>query len=277
MTTDALTIGISNADYHADRTSLSASGAKLILKSPAKFRHQQQHPVFKDVFDFGTVAHTLVLGEGDDIAVIDADSWRTKAAQQARDEARSEGRTPILAGDYRTCQAMADAINAHPLAKQLLSSGVAEQSGYWQDEPTDTRLRFRPDWMTELDSRPMCVDYKTCASAETGEFIRAAAKFGYDLQFAWYVTGLTALGIDNPGLLFVCQEKEAPYLVNVIELPAEAFQSGASRMRRAIDLYAACIEADGWPSGYGDGINTGTWPAWAHDHQPTINDLLEAS
>lgn len=268
--------GISNADYHGDRTSLSCSGAKLLLKSPAKFKHQQQHPVFKDVFDFGTVAHTLVLGDGDDIAVIDAADWRTKAAKEERDQARAEGRTPILAGDYAQCEQMAAAINEHDTARQLLAEGIAEQSGYWQDEPTDVRLRFRPDWMTELDGRALCVDYKTCASADTDEFMRAAAKFGYDIQFAWYVTGLLALGIKSPGLLFVAQEKEAPYLVNVIELPVEAFTAGASKMRRAVDLYAHCTETDTWP-GYGHGINTGTWPAWANDHQPTINDLLETA
>ena len=73
MTLDltGLRAGISTADYHADRSSLSCSGAKLLLRSPAKFQWRLDHPVVKDVFDFGTVAHTLVLGEGADIAVLD--------------------------------------------------------------------------------------------------------------------------------------------------------------------------------------------------------------
>ena len=38
---------IPEAEYHADRDSLSVSGAKTLLKAPAIFRHQQDHPVHK--------------------------------------------------------------------------------------------------------------------------------------------------------------------------------------------------------------------------------------
>lgn len=274
----ALLPSISNVDYHADRASLSCSGAKLILRSPAKFVWQQDHPVFKDVFDFGTVAHTLVLGEGGDIMVLDpevhglkkdgtvADNPRaTTTWKTAESEARQRGQTPIPLADYQTCSAMADMITTHTTARELLASGIAERSGYWQDEPTDTRLRFRPDWLTEFEGRPVCVDYKTAASADTDDFMRAAARFGYDLQFAWYVAGLVALGIDNPRMVFVAQEKSPPFEVNVIELPDEAFESGKRQMRQAIDTFARCVESGTWPSAYGDGINTGDWPVWAMD------------
>jgi hypothetical protein len=87
---------IPEAEYHAHQGSLSVSGAKVLLKAPALFKWQQDHPVHKDVFDFGSAAHALVLGVGAPLHVVHADSWRTKAAQEERDKARAEGSIPLL-------------------------------------------------------------------------------------------------------------------------------------------------------------------------------------
>ena len=77
------------ATYHGDPVpggSLSSTGARKLLppSCPALFRWQQDHPVHKDVFDFGSAAHRLVLGAGPEIALLDYDNMRTKAAQEER-------------------------------------------------------------------------------------------------------------------------------------------------------------------------------------------------
>ncbi len=63
--------------YFAD-PALSCSGAKLLLppSCPALFRYRQDHPEHKDVFDFGSAAHKMVLGAGPPIALVDAPDWR---------------------------------------------------------------------------------------------------------------------------------------------------------------------------------------------------------
>ena len=58
-------------------------------------------------FDVGTAAHRLILEGIDDIKVIDADSWRTKAAKEAAEEARAEGYTPLLAKHAKAVRQMA--------------------------------------------------------------------------------------------------------------------------------------------------------------------------
>ena len=68
------------AAYHAS-PGLSASGMKLLLDCPARYRWEMDHPVVKDVYDFGSIVHRLVLNSGPDIVPVDADSWRTKAAK----------------------------------------------------------------------------------------------------------------------------------------------------------------------------------------------------
>ena len=97
--------GIDETVYHADSDlapelgrSLSQSGAKTLLASPARFAWERDHgrPP-KDAYDLGTLVHALVLRSRDDrIRVVDARDWKTKRAQEARDEARAGGMVPVL-------------------------------------------------------------------------------------------------------------------------------------------------------------------------------------
>ena len=257
-----LIAGISDTDYHVG-PSLSSSGARKILECPARFKWERDNPPEpKPAFDFGHLVHRLVLGEGSVIQIIEATDWRSKAAQLERDAARADGAVPVLRSEYDAAGKMRDAVFAHPTARELFRSGHAEQSGWWVDEPTGVQLRFRPDWLTTLDGRPICIDLKTTINADPAEFARSIVKWGYMSQADWYLQGLAAHGIADAAFYFVCIEKAAPYPVSVIELDAEALAEGAHRNRRAIDLFARCTETDIWPA-YGSGIHTVSLPPWA--------------
>lgn len=258
-----LIANVPDRDYHADRVSLSSTGARKLLACPARFRWERdnQSPPSK-AFDIGRVVHTLVLGEGGDVVVVDADNWMTKAAKEQRAAAYESGATPLLTAEYDAALAMRDAVMAHPVAAELFSDGVAEQSGWWADEDTGITLRFRPDWMGNLQDWPVCGDLKTTISADPQDFSRSVAKFGYNMQAAWYLAGLAAHGVTDARFVFVAVEKTPPYPVAVIELDAEAIAQGRIDMRRAIDLYKRCLDTDTWPA-YGDGIHTISLPPWA--------------
>lgn len=267
--------GVSDTLYHADRTSLSSTGARKILACPARFKWERDHPPTPTTaaFDFGKLAHTLVLGEGCEVAVLDpavhglkadgepADNPRSTAGWKRADaEARERGALPVHLDDYNAAKAMLDSVMAHPVASELFRDGLAEQSGWWKDELTDVTLRFRPDFLTEL-SGPVCVDLKTAASADPAEFMRSVARWAYHLQAAWYTAGLAAHNIDAR-FLFVVVEKTPPYPVSVIELDTEAMDEGHRLMRQAVDTYARCMDTGVWPA-YGDDITLISLPAWA--------------
>jgi hypothetical protein len=261
-------IGVDNASYHADTTSLSSSGARLLLppSCPAKFRQRMDSPPeYKQVFDFGTVTHGLVLGEGGTFSVVDAPDYRSKAAQTERDQIRKDGKTPILAGELERATAMAATVYVHPLAGELLmAKGESEVSWYANDPVTGTRLRARPDRVT-TDYEPgrlWIVDYKTTITAAPSDFSRRAADYGYHFQAAWYRLVAKLLGLDpNPRFIFIAQEKEAPYLVSVVEFDDEAIEEGDRLVRQAIDTYAHCMETGQWP-GYDEGITQMSLPPW---------------
>lgn len=253
---------LTNTQYHAD-PALSASGAKDILQAPAIYKHHREHPVHKDVYDFGSLVHTLVLrDETEAVVVVDADSWRGAAAREIRDEARKNGAIACLRKEHEKAKAMADAVKAHPLAAALLEDGRAEQSVFWQ-HPTGVMLRARFDWYPNPKTgRPfVLVDYKTAVNGNPDDFNKTIASNGYDLQWAFYTAAARSLGHDDPELLFVAQEKEAPYLVSVNGLDIEAKQIAKARMDRAVRIYAECMETDTWP-GYPGDVNYLSLPLW---------------
>ncbi|NUP24140.1 MAG: hypothetical protein HOZ81_50410 [Streptomyces sp.] len=268
---------ITNDRYHADPVpggSLSSTGARKLLapSCPALFRHEQLHgrPP-KRVFDFGTAAHGLVLGSGPELVKIEADNYRTKAAQEAATEARFRGAVPLLPAEYRQVQEMAAALRQHPVAAALFNPdhGQPEKSLFWADRATGVWRRARLDWLPDQRSGRLIIpDYKTTVSAEPEAIARSVLNYGYHQQDPWYVDAVRALGLgdESTAFVFVFQEKSAPYLVTVVQLDQATRRIGRQRNRKAIALYRDCLAADRWP-GYSDQVEIVSLPAWAQDRQ----------
>lgn len=260
--------------YHADPVdggSLSSSGARKILQSPAKFRWEQDHGrAPKKTWDIGHAAHKVVLGAGPELVLFPGTGKNPEAWQKDDDIAavaalRAEGKVPLKPSDWDTVHAMAAAIRAHRLARALFDPnlGVAEQALVWLDEPTGVWRRAMLDWRRGR----IVVDYKTAASASRAAFTKAVANFGYHQQDPYYRDGVAALGIDDdPAFVFVVQEKDPPYLVAVYDIDDEDIQAGRERNRRALQMYRDCTESGIWP-GYSTEIETIALPGWARRQQ----------
>lgn len=267
-----------DATYHADPVeggSLSSTGAKRILDSPARYQWELTHRVEKVAFDVGHAVHALVLGIGMGVEVVqvtakdgttsDADSYRTASAQGHRDAIYAAGvNVPMLRKDLAPIEAMANAVLTHELAGPLFEKpGQPEASVFGVDPESGVWLRARPDFLPDKGHmRTEVVDLKTARSADPRQFNRSAADFGYDIQRALYTHTLTlARDDEDPAFVFVVVETEAPHLVSVVELDDEFTAIGRSRMRRAIDTYKACRDADEWP-GYEPVVHLLDAPRW---------------
>jgi hypothetical protein len=263
--------GMPDEVYHRDPVdggSLSHSGLKTILDVPARFLHERENGrAPKDHFDFGHAAHHYVIGVGQRIARIDAADWRKTEAKTARVEARARGHVPMLAHDDDRARRMAEAVRAHRRAGALFDPkrGVAERVFVWFDEEFGVWRRAKFDFLTRTASgRLVGVDYKSTQGKVSPDAIGDAAyKFGYYTQDPYYRDALRALGLDDdPGFLFVTQEKDAPHLVTVSELDAEAKAWGAMKVRQGLARYADCVETGRFPD-YADDIVTVSLPRWA--------------
>lgn len=268
MITEPGVYNLPAAVYHADPVpggSLSQSGAKKLLppSCPALYRYWADHPEeHKRVFDFGHAAHRMVLGIGPELAVVDADDWRTKAAREQRDEAYAAGQVPLLIAEHEVVQAMAAALRTHPIASALFRNGRPEVSLFWLDG--DVMRRAMLDWLPDpTGGRLVVPDYKTCVSAEPGKLSKTIADYGYAQQHGWYLDGVRAHGLadETAAFVFVFQEKTPPYLITVAQVDAAALRIGQHLNRRAIDLYAECVANDRWP-GYTDDVEVVSLPPY---------------
>lgn len=255
---------IPEAEYHADRESLSVTGAKVLLVSPAKFHWRRDHPERKDVFDFGSAAHKTVLGVGPNLIVheYDAEAIKspkaTKAWKTEQAEAREAGAILLLPEEHAAILAMADKLSEHKTAMSLLSNGRPEVSAYALHEPTGVMRRGRFDWLND----DMLVDYKTALSCNPRAFGSAAAKFGYDMQAGWYEDLARANGLDPRGFVFVVQEKEPPYEVACVQLDPEDVEGARSLNDAALERFRDCTAAGLWPTATPDRVVRANVPSW---------------
>ncbi|MFF0777041.1 PD-(D/E)XK nuclease-like domain-containing protein [Streptomyces sp. NPDC003720] len=244
--------GLPADDYHADRTSISSTGLRALLPPgcPAQFHYDREHPQApKREFDLGTAVHTELLGIGDELTVIDFDTYQTKAAQTARDEARAKGQVPLLPKEWAQVQAMAAAVRQHPQAGPLFAGpGIAERSIYWTDPATGVRCRIRPDWLKELPGLALAADLKTTKDASPQAVQRAMRDYSYHQQDALYVDGIwAALQPEDVRFVFAFVSKTPPHLITVRELPQQDRDIGRARNERALRIYADCTASGEWP------------------------------
>ncbi len=244
---------LDEATYHADRDSLSVSGAKVILRSPALFRYQQEHPVFKNTFDFGSAAHALVLGVGPKLVVHEFDAEKVKSpkatnawkAQQA--EVREDGDILLLPDEHAQVVAMADRLSSHALAMRLLSDGEPEVSAYALDKETGVMRRGRFDWLGST----VLTDYKSAVSADPRDLAGrygVVSKYGYDKQAAWYTDLARDLGHPGAAFAFIFQEKAEPYQVTVAYVDDADLHDARAANRHALERFRDCTASGLWPA-----------------------------
>lgn len=250
---------LSTEEYLADPIaggSLSASGVRTLLRAPALYLHEKSHPRTSDAFDLGSAVHTKVLGTGKGVVVIPEDALsavggtNTKAAREFIAAARADGLVPVKAETAALVDAMAEAVLAHRIARAFLEQpGRREAVAVARDEAHGVWMRSMVDHLPDrTDRRTVLVDLKSAASAYLPDFERSAASYGYDVQAEFYQRVIrSARGDDDTAFVFVVVEKDAPHLVNVIELTGEYRDTGRRLVDAALPVFARCQSTGEWP------------------------------
>ena len=248
------------SEYHA-YPSLNNSGIKQLLKSPAHYQAYlaEPHEQTKAML-IGSATHSAVLEphlfEAEYIAMPDGIDRRTKEGKAAYAELEASGKTILYADDYENVLQISKAVRTHDTAGRLLGMGEAEVSIFTEIDGVPAKCRA--DWL-----RQRCiVDVKTTDDASPEGFARSIAKYGYDIQAAWYLDCCAAAGIEAYTFVFVAVEKSAPYAVGIYELDYASLEVGRSKYQRALSLWKHCTATDEWP-GYSPEIITLSLPAWA--------------
>lgn len=260
--------------YHADPCpvpSLSASIIKrLVEESPrhAWQDHPRLNPNFtpekKPAFDIGTAAHELLLLGQDNVVVVDARDWRTKAAKEERDAAYAAGKTPLLTKDYEPVLDMVDAVQQQMvhIDPQAFVNGMPEHTMIWEEG--GTYFRTKPDWLPDASEGSYIIyDFKTTGGSAAPD-LWGRTRFwdsGNDMRAAFYMRGARRLGIRQPRYRFVVAENKPPHSICVMEASEAVLILAEKKLNFAIDLWRKCLEADEWP-GYPAHICQIDLPPW---------------
>lgn len=271
-------LDMTEADYRADpceRPSLTQSLAKIILaRSPlhAWYAHPRLNPDYRHdsdrKFDVGNIAHALLIGRGKTIEVIEGfDDWRTKAAKEKREEAEAQGRLGVLGKHYSLASRMVAAAREQLDNRglyHLFSEGHGEAVITWQRN--GLHLRQMLDWLTP--DYLTYADFKTSGeSAAPHALARKMVGDGWHVQAAMAENGLDALDPENAGrrnFLFVVQEDEAPFALNVVKIGEAALTIGRKQLDYAFSVWNECLAHNIFP-GYPQEIVTPELPGWAEN------------
>lgn len=253
-------LNIPNHEYHAAER-MNNSGIKQILKSPAHYQiylRQKSEPTKAMII--GSAVHAATLEpdvfEKDYAAIPEGLDRRTKAGKETFAELEASGKTILAADDYQNVLDIALAVRSHETAGKLFNHGIAEVSVFSEIDDVPVKARF--DWLRNN----IIVDLKTTDDASPDEFVRSIAKYGYDVQAAWYLDVAKADGIEISNFIFVAVEKNPPYAVGLYELDAESIEIGRTKYQKGLSIYRHCVKTGEWPS-YSPDIITLQLPKWA--------------
>jgi hypothetical protein len=258
---DGLAIDFYHGDC-CDGPALSSSGARTIVdECPAIFKHERDNPRNNRAFDIGTAAHLLTLEPEQwefEVVIVEgrtkdgkpSKGYASQEAKDLREAAYRAGKTPLLPEEADGIIAMKAKLFAHPIAAKAFRGGHAERSYFSRDPFTGIWLKSRPDY--SAGDLSYLLEYKSTSDVNPRQFSRRAFDLGYYMQAAWSLDGVAAAtGIRPREYYVIAQASKPPYLVTVFRMSLRAIEWGAIMNRRAIDIYAGCLDRGEWP-GYRD-------------------------
>lgn len=221
-------------------------------KSPLHYWHLIHDTPKEDTpaMRFGRAVHSFILTPDifqEEYIIAPECDRRTKEGKAIWNKLAECGKEIISAEDHKTIAAMQREVmktNAF-----LLDPSVKKETEIaltWKDDESGVMCKGRLDVITE----DYVIDYKTTTDASTRAFKREALRYGYDLQAAMYMEAARANRYNPKGFIFIAQEKDPPYMVNVLHASDAFLDRGAWIMRDLLAKYKECRDKNDWP-GYG--------------------------
>ena len=176
---------------------------------------------------------------------------------------------PVTQAEVDAYERMRDSILAHPTAAELLAGdGENELTVVWEETDEQTGevqlCKARLDRLSGVGGYSFITDLKTALDAEEREFSKAAGRFGYFSQMAWYRRGLAAMAPAERRCAFIAIEKDPPFAVAVHEADERALAQGERMATRWLATFMECMRTGVWPA-YPAGMSLIDYPSWLVD------------
>lgn len=229
-------------------------------KSPRLYQKKMNgeiEPTESAAFAIGRAVHVLVL-EGrlkfdEEFAVSDGPiNPKTgepfgKLTKAYREWAAAQTKEIVCGADFAFMSKLRESVWAHPVARELLDDGIAEQTvrARYCDEPCQTRM----DWFrADFEGRPIICDLKTI---DTLDYLEGdARRFGYPQQMAFYreVLRVASEGEVVADCYLIAVEKREPMRCGVWKLTDGILETCALENSRAIAELRRCRRENDWPT-----------------------------
>lgn len=256
--TPYLVENLSNEDYHADRTALSSTTLKTVLKSPASFLayvsglRAKPSPALR----IGSIIHEAVLEPASFKSryVVEPEfgDQRNKLNKQAKAdwlfdlEKTKPNAVVVTEEELRKVEGIVNSVMRHTEAANLIKRCQVEKSGYFRNPDTGIKCRIRPDLFDERMG--VLVDLKSTQDASIDYFSREICKRHYDLSLAQYREGLELItGRSFDFMAFIAVEKEPPYEVALYLADQKIKKKGRADYLSAIKRVHECLMSGEWP------------------------------
>jgi hypothetical protein len=233
---DGINPKMSNSDYHGNKTHLSSSALKMILKNPEEYFSKYVKGDLseeKAFFTFGNYIHTLILEPElveEEFAVYDGAVKRGKLYEQFK--ANIGNKLVITASEAALATRIMDSYNAHSLAPTLFSNGTPE--GTFAATIDGVMVKARLDYLIQ----DAILDVKTTGSALDMQTLQSTImKYDYDLSAALYLDVVNAaLEINLESFIFCFISKETCDIV-LAQASKEMIENGRRKYKRALLKY----------------------------------------
>ncbi len=261
MTNTDFILDIPSMEYHeASRLGEYLSSHLLgdFRKSPALYNKKMLGEIAETesaAFTIGRATHCLVLeGRGafdHDYIVSDGpvnpktgDTFG-KSTKAYSEWLASQDKEVISGKDYGFILKLQKSVWLHPIALELLDSGVAE--GVVRTEYCGVKCQIRMDWFS---SKHGLLDLKTCDDLQW--FESDCKRYGYIFQLAFYQAIIKKeTGITVP-VYIVAVEKREPFRSGVWKITQEVLDNATKINQKCIEKLKECRATGVWQTGYED-------------------------
>lgn len=232
-------------DYHKDLTKISKSGLDLINRSPLHYWEKMNAKEEKKTpaLIIGSALHTRILEPHEygkryiTSPMFDRRTKEGKANWEAFVAARPNHEI-ISHQDDIMIEKMYDSVMRHEKASLILSKMTQIEQVFTHED-----MKCKPDALTSLN---IVLDIKTTEDASPYAFGRSAAKYRYDVQAAFYIDILQALGHTIEGFVFIAVEKTPPYAVAVYVIEDEDIARGREKYLENLKTWRECKASNTW-------------------------------
>jgi len=256
--------------YHA-HDSISNTGLKLMMRSPAHYRYQERKESTRAMV-LGSALHMACLEPHifyDTYTLLRSSENRmTSEYKTAKKEFGEE--FVLVKPEIEKIEGMARSLRRSVISKYLNNEHCAKElSGFAIDPETGLMCRHRFDAIID----GIAIDLKTTTDARQHAFSKKILDFGYHIQAAFYADQYNWItGEEIEKFIFAAIETSAPYAVKIYELDYESIEAGRKKYRQALNEYAQCKASNIWPA-YDQDIETIGIPQWALE-KDSIDDFI---